>query len=223
MSTSTSPQRSSFIYHDESGTIGTTGIFIVGLLFVKDRGLLYRKINQIRAKHQFKQEMHYTKISSPKECKFCSEVLQEILKENIWFRGHVFDNSKVDLSYFGTHPRARYIAYNYFTKETLRVFTRQESNAVVFSDEKSRSIKDNFIYYVKDSINNNTQPSRTIIKHLQAIDSKQDDIMQVTDLIIGAVNNKESGSRHPLKEAVRLAAEGEFGKKIQYHWWNFTK
>jgi len=146
------------------------------------------------------------------------------MKESIRFRGYTFDNSKVDLSYFGTHPKtARYIAYNFFTKETLRIFTRQEHNAVVYSDEKSRSVRDNFIVYVKDSINNNTQPPKTIIRQLQAIDSKQDDIMQLTDLIIGAINNKETGNRHPLKEAVRSVAEVEFGKKIKYYQWNFTK
>jgi hypothetical protein len=217
-------QRSCFIYHDESGTVGTDGIFIVGLLFVKERGSLYHKIGQLRSKHRFTEEMHFKDISNPKACGFCCQVLQETLKENIWFRGHTFDNSQVDLSYFGTHPKkARYIAYNYFTKETLRDYTRNEHNAVVYSDAKSRSVKDNFIIYVKDSINNNTQPPKTIIKHLQPIDSKNDDIMQLTDLIIGAINNKETGNRHPLKEAVRSVAEAEFGKKIQYTQWNFRK
>ncbi len=54
-------------------------------------------------------------------------------------------------------------------------------------------------------------------------DESGDDIMQVTDLIIGAINNKVTATRHPLKQAVRQAAEVEFGKKIKYWDWNFTK
>lgn len=34
-------QRSHFIYQDESGVVGTTGHFVVGLLFVKARQPLY--------------------------------------------------------------------------------------------------------------------------------------------------------------------------------------
>ena len=216
--------RSCFIYHDESGVVGTSGVFIMGLLFVKDRQVLYTKITEIRQRLNFKEEMHYSDVSNPKACKVCCEVLSVVLKEPVWFRGYVFDNSKIDLSYFGTHKKkARYTAYNFFTKEALRIFTKDEENAVVYSDEKARAVKDNFIFYVKDSINNNTQPPRTVIKHLQPIDSKTDDIMQVTDLIIGAINNKVTGNRHPLKQAVRQAAEVEFGKKIRYWDWSFTK
>ena len=217
-------RRSCFIYHDESGVVGTSGVFIVGLLFVKDRKPLYQKIMEIRKQLNFKEEMHYTDVSNPKANKVCCEALNAVLKEPIWFRGYVFDNSKIDLSYFGTHKtKARYTAYNYFTKETLRIFTKNEENAVVYSDKKARAVKDNFIFYVKDSINNNNQPPKTTIKHLQAIDSKQDDIMQVTDLIIGAINNKLTDNRHPLKQAIRQVAEVEFGKKIHYLEWNFTK
>ena len=217
-------ERSCFIYHDESGVVGTSGFFIVGLLFVKDRKPIYQKIIEIRQRLRFKEEMHFADVSNPKANKVCCEVLNAVLKEAIRFRGYVFDNSKIDLSYFGTHKkRARYTAYNFFTKEALRIFTKNEENTVVYSDKKSRAVKDNFIFYVKDSININARPPRTIIKHLQPIDSKKDDIMQVADLIIGSINNKVTGSRHPLKQAVRQTAEVEFGKKIRYWEWNFTK
>ena len=217
-------ERSCFIYHDESGVVGTSGVFIAGLLFVKNRKPIYQKITEIRQRLRFKEEMHFADVSNPKANKVCCEVLDAVLKEPIWFRGYVFDNSKIDLSYFGTHKKkARYTAYNFFTKETLRIFTKNEENAVVYSDRKARAAKDNFIFYVKYSINSNAKPSRTIIKHLQAIDSKQDDIMQVADLIIGSINNKATESRHPLKQAVRQTAEVEFGKKIRFWEWNFTK
>ncbi|MBL7130107.1 MAG: DUF3800 domain-containing protein [Candidatus Omnitrophica bacterium] len=217
-------KRSCFIYHDESGVVGTSGVFIVGLLFVKKREPIYQKITEIRQGLRFKEEMHFTDVSNPKANKVCHEVLNAVLKEPIWFRGYVFDNRKIDLSYFGTYKKkARYTAYNFFTKETLRIFTKNEENAVVYSDRKSRAVKDNFIYYVKDSINNNVKPPKIIIKHLQAIDSKKDDIMQVADLIIGSINNKVTGNKHPLKQAVRQVAEVEFGKKIRYWSWNFTK
>lgn len=217
-------KRSSFIYHDESGVVGTSGVFIVGLLFIKNREPLYKKIAEIRQRLRFKEEMHFSDVSNPKANKVCCEVLNAALKEPMCFRGYVFDNSKIDLTYFGTHKKkARYTAYNFFTKETLRIFTKNEENAVVYSDEKARATKDNFIFYVRDSINSNSQPPKTIIKHLQAIDSKKDDIMQVTDLIIGSINNKVTGNKHPLKQAVRQIAELEFGKRIQYRDWNFTK
>jgi hypothetical protein len=217
-------KRSCIIYHDESGVVGTAGVFIVGLLFVKHREPLYKKITEIRQRLRFKEEMHYSDVSNPKANKVCCEVLDAVLKEPVWFRAYIFDNSKIDLSYFGTHKqKARYTAYNFFTKETLRIFTKNEENAVVYSNKKARAVKDNFIFYVKDSINTNSQSPKTVIKHLQAIDSKKDDIMQVTDLIIGAINNKVTNNKHPLKQAIRQVAEREFEKKIRYWYWNFTK
>lgn len=216
--------RSCFIYHDESGVVGASGLFIVGLLFIKERGVLYNKISSIRQKYRFQEEMHFTDVSNPKATKVCCEVLEAILKEPVWFRGHVFDNNKIDLNYFGSQvKKARYTAYNYFTKETLRIFTKDTENAVVYTDDKSRAAKDNFVFYIKDSINRNNISGKTVIKHLQPIDSKNDDLMQVTDLIIGSINNKVMNNKHPLKAAVRGVTEAEFGKKICYRNWNFTK
>ena len=102
-------KRSCFIYHDESGVVGTSGVFIVGLLFVKDREPIYQKIKSIRQALRFKEEMHFSDVSNPKACKVCSDVLNAALKEPIWFRAYVFDNSKIDLNYFGTYKKkARY-------------------------------------------------------------------------------------------------------------------
>ncbi len=217
-------KRNCFIYHDESGIVAASGVFIVGLLFVKERGALYHKISSIRRSYRFKEEMHFTDISNPKATKVCCEVLEAVLKEPIWFRGYVFDNDKIDLNYFGTQiKKARYTAYNFFTKETLRIFTKDTENAVVYTDDKSRAVRDNFVFYVKDSINKNSGSVRNVIKHLQPIDSKDDDIMQVTDLIIGSINNKVTGNKHPLKVAVMQVVEPEFNKKVCYWYWNFTK
>jgi len=47
-------KRSHFIYQDESGIVGTTGNFVVGLLFIKEREPLYEIIRRVREKHDYR-------------------------------------------------------------------------------------------------------------------------------------------------------------------------
>jgi hypothetical protein len=51
--------RSHFIYQDESGIVGTTGKFVVGLLFVKDRKPLYEIIKRVRQKHNYLERIPF--------------------------------------------------------------------------------------------------------------------------------------------------------------------
>ena len=54
--------RSHFIYQDESGVVGTSGDFLVGLLFVKDRQPIYDKIRSVREKYEYYKEFHFSEI-----------------------------------------------------------------------------------------------------------------------------------------------------------------
>lgn len=58
----TQKTRSHFIYQDESGVVGTTGKFLVGLLFVKDRKPLYEIIKTTREKYDYWKEFHFAEI-----------------------------------------------------------------------------------------------------------------------------------------------------------------
>lgn len=125
--------RSHFIYQDESGVVGTTGHFVVGLLFVKERQPLYDIIKRVREKNDYWKEFHFKEIHyfSSKRSRVACDVLDLILREHIYFRDLFVSNEKLELKYFDdgivnsgklteeqirkAKARGMYRAYNYFT------------------------------------------------------------------------------------------------------------
>ncbi len=132
-------KRSHFIYQDESGVVGTTGYFVVGLLFVKERQPLYDAIKRIREKHGYWKEFHFKDIHyfSSKRSRVACDVLDLILREHIYFRALFVSNEKLELKYFDDEiansnqlteeqirkakARGMFRAYNYFTLAVVKV------------------------------------------------------------------------------------------------------
>jgi len=229
--------RSHFVYQDESGVVGTTGKFVVGLLFVKDRAPIYEKIKRIHEKHNYWKELHFKEIFyfSSKRSRVACEVLDEVLREHIYFRALAVDNDKLELEHFDgglastkdlpekqvkmAKARGMFRAYNYFTKTLLCENSGILNEAVVYLDKKVRMRPDNICEYLKREVNLSTKKSA--IKVVESKDSVKDDIMGVADLVLGAVNYKLKDGQNPMKCAVVKVVERYIGKKIRLREWKF--
>jgi hypothetical protein len=229
--------RSHFVYQDESGVVGTTGKFIVGLLFVKDRAPIYEKIKKIREKHNYFKEFHFKEIFyySSKRSRVASDVLDEVLREHIYFRALAVDNDKLELRYFDgdiksdrnltprqekmAKARGMFRAYNFFTKELLLENVSILNEAVVYLDKKVRMRADNICDYLKREVNFGSR--KNAIKVVEPKDSQKDDIMGIADLILGAINYKIKNGQNPMKKAVVKVVEQYIGKKIRFREWKF--
>jgi hypothetical protein len=230
-------RRSHFIYQDESGVVGTTGKFLVGLLFVKDRKPLYEIIKMAREKYNYWKEFHFTEIFyfSSKRSRIACEILDKILREHIYFRALAVSNEKLELKYFAkdinhtqsltkkqsklAKSKGMYRAYNFFTKELLLENSSILNEAVVYLDKKVRMRDDNICEYLKREINLNTK--RNAIKVVEPKDSKKDDLIGVADLILGAINYKLKQGKNPMKLAVVKTVQQYIGKKIRFREWIF--
>ncbi|MFA4989996.1 MAG: DUF3800 domain-containing protein [Candidatus Omnitrophota bacterium] len=229
--------RSHFIYQDESGVVGTTGMFVVGLLFVKDRERLYEIIKRIRQKHNYWSEFHFKEIHyfSSKRSRLACDVLDEILREHIYFRALAVSNEKLELRYFEddikkvkdltekqikmAKNRGMFRAYNYFTKELLLENADILHEAVVYLDKKVRMRDDNICEYIKREINLGTK--KNTIKVVEPRDSKKDDLIGIADLVLGAVNYDLKKGQNPMKLAVVRIVKQYLGKKIRFREWIF--
>lgn len=230
-------KRSHFIYQDESGVVGTTGKFIVGLLFVKDRKPIYQKIQAIRQKHNYWREFHFKEIFyfSSKRSRVACERLDAVLREHIYFRALAVPNDKLQLEYFEPEirrisqlskrkaklakGRGIYRAYNYFTKELLLENASILNEAVIYLDKKARMKADNICEYLKREIN--LTVGRRVIKVVESRDSKKDDLMGIADLVLGAINYKLKRGQNPMKKAVLKVVEQYINKKIRFREWKF--
>jgi uncharacterized protein with PIN domain len=229
--------RSHFVYQDESEIVGTTGKFVVGLLFVKDRNPLYDIIKRVRQKHNYWKEFHFKEIHyfSSKRSRVACEILDEVLREHIYFRALAVSNEKLELKYFDdgikktkdlsekqikmAKSRGMFRAYNYFTKELLLENASILNEAVVYLDKKVRMRDDNICEYLKREINLHTK--RNVIKVVEPRGSQKDDLIGIADLVLGAINYDLKKGQNPMKLAVVKVVKQYIGKKIRFGEWVF--
>jgi len=230
-------KRSHFIYQDESGIVGTTGNFVVGLLFIKDREPLYEIIKRVREKHDYRKEFHFKEIHyfSSKRSRVACDVLNEILREHIYFRALAVSNEKLELKYFNedmknikdlsekqikmAKSKGMFRAYNFFTKELLLENAGILTEAVMYLDKKVRMRDDNICVYLKREINLITK--RNAIRVVEPRDSEKDDLIGIADLVLGALNYDLKKGENPMKLAVVKVVKQYVGKKIRLREWVF--
>src|ERR1700730_6688748 len=174
-----------FAYQDESGGIKHGTYFIVGFLLVRHREPILEAIQKARKAENYWNELHFKKSGERRHRAFRS-VFDEVAKVHSQFRFQalVVRNSLVNLRYYGGE---KHIAYNYFTRLLLErkgVFLK---SAMVYVDQKSRLKKDRFIHLLSDKMT--FKLGREAICRVIETHSKEDDLIQLTDLLTGCINN----------------------------------
>lgn len=194
-----------FVYQDECGEAGgtTQKHFIVGLLRVRDRVKVWEAIKRGREKERFMDEIHFTKISSWRKRAYIS-ILEEVskVKDQFSFSSIAVPSDKIKLSFF---KNSKHLAYNYFTRLLMSKRAFLVDNAVMYADSKSRTCGDNFHEYIQREVNR--REGRTVLKKVESICSKTDDLVQLTDLMVGCVNNLLGHASGDRKVEVRKTAE----------------
>ena len=204
-----SPYR--FIYQDESGDVGRgQEHFVVGLLLVREREPLWAAIREVRNCHHYANELHFEKMSDLR-CRVYADVLSAVAKHAGLFG---FEALAVPRAAFERcfAPHQRHLAYNYFTKLLLEAKGTDLDEAVMFADAKSRIKEDNFLEYLVLEMNlgvpfRQGREMRKVLKKVEPLDSKLDDLLQVADLLTGCVNNALGHPAGSRKRQTRLHAE----------------
>lgn len=174
-----------YIYGDESGHFGVN-YFSIGLLFV-DPGAnrkLEEEISKLRKKHNFFFEIAYKTTSevklsfynyiidfffTTKELKFCATVVEcKLFNLNL---------------YRGRNISPEELSYNVIYKNTVKNNINREiknGKVVLILDRKSKARPQDFKKYMCREIPN--------IADMQEVDSRNHNLIQLTDLLLGCVN-----------------------------------
>jgi hypothetical protein len=200
-----------FIYQDESGDVGRgQSHFIVGLLMVSEREPLWDAVKRARDRWHFANELHFEKMSNLR-LKVYEAVLEAIAgrAEHFRFEALAVPRDAVNVAFFSER---RHLAYNYFTKLLLEHCCQNVENAVMFADAKSRLKEDNFLEYLVVEMNLGVPfrkgfTPRRVLKRVEQLDSKTDDLLQLTDLLTGCVNNRLGRPAGERKQRLRRQAE----------------
>lgn len=140
-------------------------------------------------------KIHFEKISNWR-FKVYKEILQKVLPTD-WFWMCILDlpRERLSLKSFSNKP---HIAYNFYVKRALQhsIVWGLKEEAYIYFDKKSRTREDNFLSYlefeIKDYLASKNSPYK-IVNQFEHIDSRRSQLLQVTDLILGAVHHFREG------------------------------
>lgn len=189
--------KKNFIYFDECGDTKSAPFFLLGLLFVTNRRRCQEKIQKVRDEFHFRNEMKFMKVSGLRAVVY-DEVINIFLDSpNLYFRCLVVDKKLIDWKKF---KNLKHEAYNFFSYEVLRRSLDQIEQAVIYTDAVVRKKEDQFL---KEVFTLNLEFKHDPIKHVEPIDSKDDDLLQMCDLLLGTVNNELTQNTNPFKKKLR--------------------
>ncbi len=186
-----------FVYFDECGDTKSAPFFLLGLLFVTDRKNHQDKIRKMRDDFHFRNEMKFMKISGLRTVVYDEIINLFFDSPDLKFRCLAVDKKLIDWKRF---KNLKYEAYNFFSREILCRSLGQIEQAVIYTDAVVRKKEDQFL---KEIFALNLEFGHSPIKHVEPIDSKSDDFLQICDLLLGVINNELTRNTNPFKKKLR--------------------
>lgn len=219
-------------YQDESGIDGDNRYFIIGILTInkKEANNFREIVCDIRNKHNFKNEIHFAKMSKLRYAVY-KDLLENIIDYgNYKFHIVVIDKRKIDMKYFGGNCKmGKARVYNKFTNLRLYNSMKQigSGDYYIYTDYKTRMKEDNFIEYLKEDINFKAfcNGYNFRIKTVEPISSKTDDLLQLNDLFLGTLGNiynKKENLSDRKKDLVKLVYSDTQINRNRYNLWRWN-
>jgi len=184
------------IYCDESRVENTDSKkMVIGSLFIprKERDSIVEGLKQIYNKHKFVFELKWTKTNVMFKSYYQDIVDYFVKSDFMQFRCIVVD--KTNINYEEYHNDDRELAFFKFYYFMLKVKLLNHNKYYIIIDKKPTRDKNrarSLHYYLSSYILLNNQ--NCSMKHLQAYDSKENILLQLTDYLTGlvgyAVNNR---------------------------------
>lgn len=175
-----------FCFLDESGTLDvkTQPYFTVGMIKCSQPYFLQQKIRYIREKNQYWWEFKFNNLNKIKN-KTAIEILDAFFQtRSIWFSSYTIDKrSEYFKKEFHSDP---FIAYEQITKHLLEGNLRKNEVLIVLADNMITPKRNRFEVNIKNHTNNKFK--RLAIAGVCRLDSCTNDLLQMTDLIIGSIN-----------------------------------
>jgi len=177
------------------------------LLTFNEPHAVLEAVSQVRQRHGFVDELKSSKWSNWRRRVYV-DVLTEVVKHDVRATMLVAQKRDLDRRYF---PGKDYLAYNYLAKRLVVQATIEVQGATLYVDKKQRTRRDNFLEYLKAEVNLRAlEDGRPVVlRGVEDVDSKDSDLMQVTDLFAGTVYGVETGNvrKDELFKIIRPKAE----------------
>ena len=193
-----------FCFLDESGNLSNPKdpFFTIGIIKCSQPYYLQSKILYERRRRNFYDEMKFNKLSK-NNLEFAKFALDSFFEtKNVSFASYTLD---LQGNYFaGNFDGNPWQAYEDITTRLLKASVSESEILIVIADHITVPKDIRFEVNVKRRINDDLQ--RLAIAGVCRFDSKSNDLLQVADLLIGAVN-------YDLKFATGLISSGDKHKR----------
>ena len=175
-----------FCFIDESGTldIKSQPYFTVGMIKCSQPYYLQQKIKYIRSKNRFWWELKFNNLNKVK-MNVALEILDALFETwSIKFASYTIDKRNVYFKKeFSGNP---WIAYEQIAKQLLIGNLGKNEVLIVLADDMTAPKIIKFEVNIKNSVNKKFK--RLAIAGVCRLDSKTNDLLQLTDLLIGSIN-----------------------------------
>lgn len=195
---------------DESGcpgfklTKGSTPYFIIGMVCFtdfKEAEKVSRIIAELQTTLGLKDEFKFNKTHPNVKEKFFQTVCQHDFK----VRALVVNKKNIYSPYLRTEKES---FYNYFIKQLIRYDGKILKDAIVKVDGRgSREFKNRLNTYLRQTLDGHK------IKKIKFVDSKSDSLIQLADMVVGAIARSYSTNRKDEQRWKQMLA-----KKIDNIW-----
>jgi len=212
-----------YVYLDESGDTSSSPSFVVCMFFTKEPQFWTNVIKTARKKNKYPYELKFHKISENirnGRYRMCLDVFNSLIKHQNKFycRSIVVGRKLINKVFFSKSDQ---IEYNYFIEQLVLYYTEKlTDDAKLFLDERCRERYDNFIPNKLQSI----LDIRTVLEGTKKVklfieDSKNSELLQLTDLVVGAIRQCFFPSKNRNKKELSEILSKLFNKNIYlWHW-----
>lgn len=166
---------------DESGIDATSPIIVVSVFVVNDAETLRTAIKGVRDRHHFGNEIKSAKTSALRQ-RVYRDVLTKVMQHDIdvWV---LIADKKTAIEHLGLPRR---VLGDYFTELAVMRTVNLWRGGTLYLDEKPGRGREALLQRLSAGLTEAEAP--------QEIDSRQDDLMQISDLVCGTVFGVETGN-----------------------------
>lgn len=201
-------EKADFYFLDETGLIHSERdkFFAIGIVKCSEPHILYNKIRKIRDKYRYYEEIKWAKMDRQIRFKVATKVFHAFIESRGKFYCIILDKEKLDFKKY--YENDLFKVYRNFTISLLKIALgkKPETIIVLLADNYFSPDGSNFEEIVRKFTNDHYK--KFVVAGVCQIDSKSNDILQLTDLILGSII-------YDLKKQQKLIhIQGEYKRKF---------
>ncbi|MFH0956026.1 MAG: DUF3800 domain-containing protein [Candidatus Falkowbacteria bacterium] len=179
--------KTSFCFLDETGLIyhPRDKFFALGIIKCEWSEVIYNRIRKVRMKYNYTEELKWANIDNEIRFKVAMEFFNIFMDEDVVFNCIILDKNKLDFKQYFQNNLCK--VYRNFTIVLLKLIIGRVPNEIIvlLADDYFSPENEKLEFKIKKFVNDHYK--NFVIAGVCQIDSRSSDLIQLTDLVLGAI------------------------------------